>query len=35
MSLLAAADARVRFSREAIVTQYESLYRTSLPTTGS
>jgi N-acetyl-alpha-D-glucosaminyl L-malate synthase BshA len=32
MSRLASADARARFSRDAIVTQYESLYRTSLPT---
>jgi N-acetyl-alpha-D-glucosaminyl L-malate synthase BshA len=32
MSRLAAADARERFSRDAIVTKYESLYRTSLPT---
>jgi len=31
MSKLAAADARLRFSRDAIVTKYESLYRTSLP----
>jgi N-acetyl-alpha-D-glucosaminyl L-malate synthase BshA len=32
MSKLAAADARERFSRDAIVSKYESLYRTSLPT---
>jgi N-acetyl-alpha-D-glucosaminyl L-malate synthase BshA len=32
MSRLASTDARERFSRDAIVTQYESLYRTSLPT---
>jgi glycosyltransferase involved in cell wall biosynthesis len=32
MSRLASSDARERFSRDAIVTQYESLYRTSLPT---
>jgi N-acetyl-alpha-D-glucosaminyl L-malate synthase BshA len=31
MSQLAAADARERFSRDAIVTKYESLYRSSLP----
>ena len=31
MSKLAAADARERFSRDAIVSKYESLYRTSLP----
>jgi glycosyltransferase involved in cell wall biosynthesis len=31
MSRLASVDARERFSRDAIVTQYESLYRTSLP----
>jgi glycosyltransferase involved in cell wall biosynthesis len=31
MSRLASADARKRFSRDAIVTKYESLYRTSLP----
>jgi N-acetyl-alpha-D-glucosaminyl L-malate synthase BshA len=31
MSRLAATDARERFSRDAIVTKYESLYRTSLP----
>jgi N-acetyl-alpha-D-glucosaminyl L-malate synthase BshA len=31
MSKLAAADARERFSRDAIVTKYETLYRTSLP----
>jgi len=35
MSRLAAADARERFSQDAIVTQYETLYRTSLPTTTS
>ena len=32
MSSRAAADARERFSRDAIVTKYESLYRQSLPT---
>jgi len=32
MSALASADARERFSRDAIVSKYESLYRTSLPT---
>jgi L-malate glycosyltransferase len=31
MSRLAAADSRERFSRDAIVTKYETLYRTSLP----
>lgn len=31
MSKLAAADARERFSRDAIVSKYESLYRASLP----
>ncbi len=31
MSKLAASDARERFSRNAIVSKYESLYRTSLP----
>jgi N-acetyl-alpha-D-glucosaminyl L-malate synthase BshA len=31
MSELASADARERFSRDAIVSKYESLYRTSLP----
>jgi hypothetical protein len=31
MSKLASADARERFSRDAIVSKYESLYRTSLP----
>jgi L-malate glycosyltransferase len=31
MSRLAATDARERFSRDAIVTKYETLYRTSLP----
>jgi len=31
-SHLASADARERFSRDAIVTKYESLYRQSLPT---
>lgn len=31
MSQLAASDARERFSRDAIVTKYESLYRSSLP----
>ena len=31
MSKLAAKDARERFSRDAIVTQYESLYQRSLP----
>ena len=30
MSRLASADARERFSRDAIVTEYESLYRTTL-----
>jgi N-acetyl-alpha-D-glucosaminyl L-malate synthase BshA len=30
MSVLAAADSRERFSRDAIVSKYESLYRTSL-----
>jgi N-acetyl-alpha-D-glucosaminyl L-malate synthase BshA len=35
MSRLAAADARARFSRDAIVTQYESLYRESLTPTNS
>ena len=32
MSRLAASDARARFSQDAIVTKYESLYRTSLST---
>lgn len=32
MSTLASADARERFARDAIVTQYESLYRQSIPT---
>ena len=32
MSQRAAEDARERFSRDAIVTKYESLYRQSLPT---
>jgi N-acetyl-alpha-D-glucosaminyl L-malate synthase BshA len=32
MSKLAARDARERFSRDAIVTKYESLYKRSLPT---
>jgi hypothetical protein len=31
-SRLASTDARERFSRDAIVTKYESLYRQSLPT---
>jgi len=31
MSKLAATDARERFSRDAIVTQYETLYQRSLP----
>jgi glycosyltransferase involved in cell wall biosynthesis len=31
MSKLASRDARDRFSRDAIVTQYESLYKRSLP----
>ncbi|HEX9084653.1 MAG TPA: N-acetyl-alpha-D-glucosaminyl L-malate synthase BshA [Gemmatimonadaceae bacterium] len=31
MSRLASTDARERFSRDAIVSKYESLYRTSLP----
>ena len=31
MSRLAAADARERFSRDAIVSKYEALYRSSLP----
>jgi L-malate glycosyltransferase len=31
MSNLASTDARVRFSRDEIVTQYESLYRQTLP----
>ncbi len=31
MSKLASSDARDRFSRDAVVTQYESLYRESLP----
>jgi N-acetyl-alpha-D-glucosaminyl L-malate synthase BshA len=31
MSAFASADARGRFSRDAIVSKYESLYRTSLP----
>lgn len=35
MSRLAAADARERFSRDAIVTKYEALYRRSLPTPNS
>ena len=35
MSRLATADARERFSRDAIVTKYESLYRQSLPTVTS
>jgi N-acetyl-alpha-D-glucosaminyl L-malate synthase BshA len=35
MSKLAAADARERFSRDAIVTKYESLYRDSLTPTNS
>ena len=32
MSRRAAEDARERFSRDAVVTKYESLYRQSLPT---
>jgi len=32
MSRRAAEDARERFSRDAIVSKYESLYRQSLPT---
>jgi L-malate glycosyltransferase len=35
MSNLASTDARVRFARDEIVTQYESLYRQTLPTTIS
>jgi glycosyltransferase involved in cell wall biosynthesis len=35
MSNLARTDARVRFARDEIVTQYESLYRQTLPTTIS
>ncbi|MFL5551082.1 MAG: N-acetyl-alpha-D-glucosaminyl L-malate synthase BshA [Gemmatimonadaceae bacterium] len=35
MSALAAADARERFGRDAIVSKYESLYRTSLPANKS
>lgn len=35
MSRLAAADARERFSRDAIVTKYEALYRRSLPNPNS
>src|SRR4051812_42872502 len=35
MSKLASTDARERFARDAIVTKYESLYRTSLPATTS
>jgi glycosyltransferase involved in cell wall biosynthesis len=31
MSNLAATDSRERFSRDAIVSKYETLYRTSLP----
>jgi len=31
MSRLASIDARERFAREDIVSQYESLYRQSLP----
>jgi hypothetical protein len=31
MSKLAAIDARERFGREEVVSQYESLYRQSLP----
>jgi glycosyltransferase involved in cell wall biosynthesis len=31
MSKLAIEDSRTRFSRDAIVTQYESLYQRSLP----
>jgi glycosyltransferase involved in cell wall biosynthesis len=33
MSTLASTDARVRFARDEIVTQYESLYSQTLPTT--
>jgi N-acetyl-alpha-D-glucosaminyl L-malate synthase BshA len=32
MSALASSDARTRFSQDAIVSQYETLYRRSLPT---
>lgn len=35
MSRLASADARARFSRDAIVSKYESLYRQSLPSSES
>ena len=35
MSKLAAKDARERFSRDAIVTKYESLYKRSLPSSHS
>jgi len=35
MSKLGAADARERFSRDAIVTKYETLYRKSLPSQKS
>jgi N-acetyl-alpha-D-glucosaminyl L-malate synthase BshA len=35
ISRRAAADARERFSRDAIVTKYESLYRQSLPTVAT
>jgi len=35
MSRLASTDARERFARDAIVSKYESLYRTSLPATTS
>jgi glycosyltransferase involved in cell wall biosynthesis len=31
MSELASSDARERFSRDAIVSKYESLYKRSLP----
>jgi glycosyltransferase involved in cell wall biosynthesis len=33
MSRLAALDSRERFSRDAIVSKYESLYRESIPAT--
>jgi glycosyltransferase involved in cell wall biosynthesis len=32
MSALASSDSRTRFSQDAIVSQYETLYRRSLPT---
>ena len=35
MSKLASSDARERFARDAIVSKYESLYRTSLPAAKS